>query len=119
MADAVSAIPSHTLPRNKPLATLLRVKLGFFSGQTGGAEWEIGVSAWNESTYADVPRHLTIEKLFDFDHFSLLFSDYHEVRGCLDDGFEGNHGVWQLYLGGLIRLSTLIWLTTAYKRFST
>ena len=59
-----------TLPRNKPLATLLRGKRGFFFGQTGGFERGIGVSAWGERTYADAPNVGWSGKLVFFCFFS-------------------------------------------------
>ncbi len=53
MADAVPAIPLHTLPRIRPLATLLCKKKESFFGKRGGSEQRIGLCAWGETTYGD------------------------------------------------------------------
>ena len=57
MADPASAIPPHTLPRNKPLATVLRGGKASFFGKKGETAGEIEVYAWGETTYADTPQH--------------------------------------------------------------
>ena len=53
MTDAQSAIPPHTLPRIRQLATVLRVKKSLFFRKRGATVQRIGVCAWGETTYAD------------------------------------------------------------------
>ena len=75
MADAVSAIPLHTLPRIRPFATLLCKKKEKNFGKTGGSERRIGVCAWGETTYGDAPRVDWSEKTAFSAFFCLTIGD--------------------------------------------